>query len=159
MTTSPEPDRLTRLAETAADLAADYAELAEANGDQFVFLTKRARSNRRMIRALAVVLAVVLGLAAALGWVVVQVRHNENANAANQAATAALAHRLDVAQTTTRQKTLCPLYSVLLGAENPKARAVFPQGPAAYDHVFEVIKEGYDALECLAIVVAPPKSG
>jgi hypothetical protein len=165
----PEPGvaaLLAQLAETAPQIVAELDALSEASGNQFVSLATQSERNGRQIRrtkrltwALAASVLLDILLSVTMILVVVQVRHNENANAANQAATAALAHRLDVAQTTTRQKTLCPLYSVLLGAQNPKARVIFPQGPAAYDHVFAVIKQGYDALECLAIVTAPPKSG
>lgn len=156
--TTPEPDRLTRLAESAAELASDYADLAGASGEQFVFLARRARSNRRMIRALVVSVVLDVVLSAILGWVVVQVRHNEDSNAANQAATSALAHRLDVAQTTTRQKTFCPLYTLLLAGDTPAARAA-AKDKAAFDHTVMVIQQGYDALGCAAFATDAPKAG
>jgi hypothetical protein len=168
---NPEPEQdvvklLEQLAAAAPQIVAELDALSEASGNQFVSLATQSERNGRQIRrtrrltwtlAVSVLLDILLSVSMIL--VVIQVRHNENANAANQAATAALAHRLDVAQTTTRQKTLCPLYGVLLAAKNPKARAVFPQGPAAYDHTFAVIKQGYDALGCAAFVIQPPKSG
>lgn len=150
MSTTPEhpTDRLGRLQETANVLVREIDELSRESGTQIVSLTRRARSARRMIWGLSVSVALDIVLSVSMILVVVQVRHNENA-------TAAITHRLDIAQTITRQKTLCPLYGVLLAAENPKARAAFPQGPDAYDHTFAVIREGYDALNC-AEFVAPP---
>lgn len=166
---TPEPSvasLLAQLAETAPKIVAELDALSEDSGNRFVSMATRAERDGRQIRrtkrmAWGLLVSVLLDIALSIlaYYLVVQVQHNENTSAANQAATAALAHRLDVAQTTTRQKTLCPLYSVLLGAQNPKARAVFPQGPAAYDHVFAVIKQGYDALGCSVVVVAGPKSG
>jgi hypothetical protein len=52
-----------------------------------------------------------------------------------------------VAQTTQRQKALCPLYQVFLDSKSPEGRAAAPD-PLKYDHAFKVIQEGYDALEC-----------
>lgn len=149
--TAPDPDRLTRLAEAAAALAGDYAELAEASGQQFVFLTRRARSNRRMILGLVVSVALDIVLSVSMILVVVQVRHNEGA-------TAAVTHRLDVAQTTTRQRTLCPLYSLLLASDTPAARAA-SKDQAVFDHSFAVIREGYAALNCAEFVAVAPSSG
>lgn len=157
---------LEQLAAAAPQIVAELDALGEESGNQFVSLATRAERDGKQIRRTkrvtwVLVVSVLLDVALSVlaYYLVVQVRHNENANATNQRVTAALAHRLDVAQTTTRQKTLCPLYGVLLAAKNPKARAVFPQGVAAYDHTFTVIKEGYDALGCAAFVTNPPKAG
>lgn len=166
---SPGPDvaaLLAQLADAAPQIIAELDALSESSGNQFVSLATRAERDgkqitrtKRLTWALAASVLLDILLSVSMILVVVQVRHNEDSNATNQRVTAALAHRLDVAQTTTRQKTLCPLYAVLKAAENPKARAVFPQGPAAYDHVFAVIKEGYSALGCSAVVIAAPKTG
>jgi hypothetical protein len=158
----PEPstaELLAVLAKAAPQIVAELDALSEESGNQFVSLATRAERDGRQIRrtkrvtwGLAVSVLLDVALSVVSVFLYLQVQSNENANAANQRTTDALAHRLDVAQTTTRQKTLCPLYGVLLAAKNPKARAVFPQGPAAYDHVFAVIEEGYDALGCAAVV-------
>jgi hypothetical protein len=157
---------LEQLAKAAPQIVAELDALSEETGNQFVSFATRADATekqttrtKRITWVLVVSVLVDVVLSVGAYFLVVQVRHNENANAATQRATSALTHRLDVAQTATRQKTLCPLYGVLLGAQNPKARAVFPQGPAAYDHVFAVIREGYAALGCSAVVTAGPKTG
>lgn len=152
--TAPEPptDRLSRLQETASLLVREVEDLSRESGTQIVSLTKRARSNRRMTWVAIVLVVLAIGLSGGLGWTVFQVRANERA-------TAAVTHRLDVAQTTTRRNTLCPLYGLFLAAKNPKSRAAFPQGPAAYDHAFGVIQQGYAALGCAAFVTKPPKTG
>jgi hypothetical protein len=161
MTTGPESERLAQAgawAERAAALAQEYSELAEASGEQFVSLTQRAETNRRLIgkvrrgyRILAasiaadIVLTVVLGL----GW---------NTLHTNEQRISLLTQRLDTAQTSTRRDTLCPLYGLFLASENPKSRAVYPQGPAAYDAAFAVIRQGWTALGCAAFAAGPAPS-
>jgi hypothetical protein len=126
--------------------------MAEASGSQFVFLTRRARSNRRMIWAVAASVLLDIALSVVLGISLIQL--SGNAHRISQ-----LTDRLDTAQTTTRQKTLCPLYGLFLASENPKSRAAYPQGPAAYDKAYQVIKDGYAALSCSDFVVTPPTPG
>lgn len=141
------PDRWAPLQQTAVRLLEEVEGLAAESGTQLDYLAKRTRSNRRMIRAVAVSLAVDLALSGALCWTALQTRSNERA-------TAAVTRRLDVAQTTTRQRTLCPLYTLLLAGDTPAARAAAPD-PAVFDHTVQVIRQGYDALKCATPPSAP----
>lgn len=135
MTQEPEPtgDRLAQLTEVARELLDEITELKEEGGEQFVSLARRARDNRRMIWV-----AIVLTVATGLGLFQVTL----NADHIN-----GLTHRLDVAQTTQRQKALCPLYQLFLDSKSPQARKAAPD-PAKYDHAFEVIEDGYRVLNC-----------
>jgi len=47
-----------------------------------------------------------------------------------------------------RQKVLCPLYDLLIGAYSTQARAVYPHGPAAYDAAFATLRKAASALDC-----------
>lgn len=151
MATSPDPDRLTLLAQQASDLAHEYAGLAEASGEQFVSLARRAQVNRRMIWIVTVSLAVDLALSVILSVALVGVVSNERK-------INALAARLDTSQTTTRKNSLCPLYTLLLAGQTPAARAAAPD-KAAYDHAAMVVRDGYDALGCSEFVTVPPTAG
>jgi len=57
-------------------------------------------------------------------------------------------------ETSTRQNALCPLYGLLLGSYNPDSRA---EGPARdqYNKTFQVMRDGYDSLDCANPVVPP----
>ena len=143
---APEPsqDRLTRLAETAAQLAQEYADLAEANGDQFVTLARKARANRRLIWAVAMSVVLDIALSVILAYSLMQVGH--------------LTDRLNVQQTTTRRNSLCPLYTLFKASDTAAARAAAPD-KVAYDHAQKVIRDGYDALSCADFVTTPPTTG
>jgi hypothetical protein len=134
-------DELVRVGQAVIE---EIGALAEDSGNQFVSLAKRARTNRRMIQVVAVSVAldILLSVVIGLGW---NTLHD-------------LTHRLDVSQTTTRQRTLCPLYGLFLASENPRSRAVYPQGPAAYDAAFQVIRDGYAALDCGQFAARPAPS-
>lgn len=148
---TPEPDRLARLAQQAADLAHEYAGLAEESGVQIVSLTRRAQLNRRMIWVVAVSVTLDIVLSVVLGVDLVQVSRNDRS-------IGALTHRLDTSQTTTRKNSLCPLYTLLIASETPAARAAAPD-KAAYDHAAAVIRGGYAALDCAQFVSVAPTVG
>lgn len=135
MTQEPEPtgDRLTQLTEVARELLDELTELKEEGGEQFVSLARRARDNRRMIWV-AIALTIATGLG--LFQVTLNADHIDG-----------LTHRLDVAQTTQRQKALCPLYQVLLDLKSPQGRERAPD-PVKYDHAFAVMEDGYRVLNC-----------
>jgi hypothetical protein len=135
MTQEPEPtgDRLAQLTEVARQLLSEINGLTEKSGEQFVSLARRARDNRRMIWA-AIVLTVATGLG--LFQVTINAAHIDD-----------LTQRLDVAQTTQRQKALCPLYQVLLDLKSPQGRERAPD-PVKYDHAFAVMEDGYQVLNC-----------
>lgn len=146
-----EPDRLARLAQTAADLAREYAEMAEANGDQLVVLARRARSNRRLIWVVAASVLLDILMSVALTVSLVQV-----VGAEHQIRT--LTDRLDTQQTVTRRNSLCPLYTLFKASDTPAARAAAPD-KGAYDHAQQVIRDGYTALSCADFVTVPPAPG
>ncbi|SOE25597.1 hypothetical protein [Streptomyces sp. OK228] len=142
MTQEPEPtgDRLTQLTEVARELLEEITELKAEGGEQFVSLAKRARSNRHMIWAVVVGCTLDVILTIAFGIGLFQVTNNADR-------IDALTQRLNVAQTDTRQRAWCPLYSLLLGSKSPQGRKAAAD-PKAYDHAFEVIGDGYRALNC-----------
>ena len=142
MNKEPEPtgDRLTQLTEVARELLEEITELKEEGGEQFVNLAKRARSNRHMIWALVVSLALDVLLTAGFGLGLMRVdSSNDRIDALTQ--------RMNVAQTTQRQKALCPLYQLFIDSKSPEGRKAAPD-PEKYDHAFQVIEDGYQALNC-----------
>lgn len=167
MTTSPESaddpdltlhdaDRISRLIEVGSEVAAEIAQLSADQGNQFVSLADRAAQNkalitkqRRFTRVLAASVALDIALSVFLGVALNGVSQNNHR-------VGVLTDRLNLAQTTQRQKALCPLYGLFLASENLKARAAYPQGPAAYDRNFVVIRQGYDALGCSSFIVRTP---
>ncbi|MFJ4828384.1 hypothetical protein ACIP79_00360 [Streptomyces sp. NPDC088747] len=142
MSKEPEPigDRLTQLIEVARELLEEITELKEEGGEHFVTLTKRARLDRRMIWGLVVSLTLSVTLTAAFGFGLNRVDSNTDG-------IGELTQRMDVAQTDTRRRAWCPLYSLLLGSKTPQGRAA-AEDPRAYDRAFEVIDDGYRALNC-----------
>jgi len=127
-------DQIAELIAAARELVDGINALTGDTGNQLVGLSRTSRMNRRMITLLAgsLVLNLVLTFSA--------LRSNSRLDA--------LTHRLDVAQTSGRQNALCPLYGVFLAAKNSKSRANYPQGPEAYDRAFQVIQDGFVALNC-----------
>lgn len=135
MTQEPEPtgDRLTQLTEVAGKLLDEISGLKAEGGKQYVFLAKRSRFDRRMIWAVII-------LTVAFGVGLFQV------NSSNDRIDG-LTQRLNIAQTDTRQRAWCPLYSLLLGSKSAQGRKAAAD-PKAYDHAFRVIGDGYRALKC-----------
>lgn len=142
------PDRLGELAALAQQLVEEIDDLSEGTGGQLVALSKRSRSNRRLILVtlagftLDILLTVALG---AGGWQL----HTSNDRID------ALTRRLDIAQTDTRQRVLCPLYQLLRDSKSAAGRAASPD-PQAYDHSFAVIESGYKALKCAEFIGTAP---
>jgi hypothetical protein len=136
-----DPDRLTRLSELAAEIIDELDHLANDSGEQFVSLARRARTNRRLITAIIVSVALDVILSVFLALVTAQVVN--------------LTDRLDTAQTIQRQKALCPLYQLFLDSQSAKGRAAAPD-PVKYDHSFVVIKDGYNALGCSDFIAKSP---
>lgn len=151
MTTPEKADRLTEIAALLPQLIDEVQTLGKDSGEQLVSLADRARSNRRLIVGLAVSVAfdillsvILLGFGFAL--------HNSND------AIDTLTDRLNTAQTTQRQKALCPLYTLFLAADTPAARAA-AKDKAVFDHSFVVVRQGYDALECAQFNGGAPSLG
>jgi hypothetical protein len=136
----PTGDRLAQLTEVARELLNEIAELKAEGGEQFVSLARRARSNRRMIWGLAVSLTFSIALTVAFGFGLNRVESNTNG-------ISKLTTRMDVAQTDTRRRAWCPLYQIFRDSKSPQGRAAATD-PEAYDHAFEVIEDGYRALNC-----------
>lgn len=148
---NPLADPVRQLGAATGELSRVVGKLNEDSGRQFVSLTHWARTNRRMIWTLAVSVLLDIALSVGLGFALAV--YHENSERIST-----LTQRLDTAQTIQRRNALCPLYDLFLAAENPKARAAYPQGPAAYDRAFAVIHQGYAALDCQAFITAPPPS-
>jgi hypothetical protein len=142
-----EVDLLQELVNQAEQLNTRIGELTEGAGTQFVSLAHRARTNRRMIAALAASVALDVLLSVVLIITLAGVKTNDNR-------ISALTTRLDVSQTVTRQNAFCPLYTVLKGTESAAGRAAAPD-KAAYDHAYAVVQQGYDALGCSSFTSAP----
>jgi hypothetical protein len=145
MTTTPENDaRLEELIEVGTRLLGQIETFTQEGGRQFVNLAQRARANRRGLWFLgaSLLLDVVLTVIMAFGWV--QVSSNEHD-------ISALTTRIDYSQTVQRQKALCPLYQLLLDQKSAAGRAASPD-PKAYDHAFQVIETGYNALDCSSFI-------
>jgi hypothetical protein len=47
-----------------------------------------------------------------------------------------------------RQQVLCPLYQLLVSSYSTRARDAYPQGAAAYDHAFAVLRDSTKILNC-----------
>lgn len=158
MTSEPERDKLSVLINAASRLMTDVETLAQDAGVQFTELAERSVANKRMAvrnRRLSVwvgmglLLDLVLSVAFGIG--LNQVHKNEQN-------IGALTDRLNVSQTVTRQKALCPLYQVFLDSESPAGRKAAPD-PAKYDQAFKVIREGYNVLKCEEFINQPnPKA-
>lgn len=152
--TNPENDtKLEELIDVGTRLLGQIETFANEGGQQFVSLAQRARVDRRSIWLLSVSLLLDVALTVFMIFSQIQISHNEHG-------ITALTDRLDVAQTTQRQKALCPLYQLLLDSKSDAGRAASAD-KKAYDHAFAVIQSGYNALECSVFINSdggPPAS-
>lgn len=128
-----DDDRLDEFIEAVRTFTEEAKSLSAAKDSRIVDLSKRARSNRRLIWVTigSLILDVALTAAITIGGLQIS----------------SLTHRLDVSQTETRQRALCPLYQVFLDSKSKAGRDAAPD-PKKYDKAFEVIQDGYDALNC-----------
>lgn len=151
---NPENEaRLEELINLGTRLIGQIESFTSEGGKQFVNLAQRARANRRAIWLLGLSFLLDLGLTGFMVFGQVQISSNENG-------ISHLTDRLNTAQTTQRQKALCPLYQLLLDSKSDAGRAAAPD-KKAYDHAFTVIQTGYDALDCSAFISSnggPPAS-
>lgn len=146
---TPESDaKLQELISVGTQLLGQISEFAEKSGIQFVSLAEKTRSNRRAIAVMAVSLALDILLTLAMVFSQLQINRTDHQ-------ITALTDRLDKAQTTQRQKALCPLYQLLLDSKSDAGRAAAPD-KKAYDHAFSVIQSGYDALDCSSFISGNP---
>lgn len=142
-----DSDLVRDLIEQATVLNKRIGVLTEGASTQFVTLAQRARTNRRMIAALAASVMLDILLSVILIITLAGVRANDNR-------ISALTTRIDVSQTTTRQNAFCPLYTVLKGTKSAAGRAAAAD-KNAYDHAYAVVQQGYDALGCATLTTAP----
>lgn len=154
MTTPEEKtpaDRLGEIADMLPKLLTEVTELANESGVQFVSLAQRARTNKRMIfwLAVSVTFDIALSILLAFGFTAL----NDS-----QAQVNTLTQRLNLAQTVQRQQVLCPLYTLFLANDTPKARAAAPD-KAQFDHAYVVIRQGYTVLSCADFRGAAPGLG
>lgn len=131
------PDRLLEQAKVLADRVGGLSE-AVAQLDR--------RTNRSERVVIGVIIALVLVFLLAVGLVVgfFQIRSTADQVAETQ-------HR----EALTREETLCPFFSLVLGSYNPNSRA---EGEARQKYIeqFEAMRRGYDALDCTGPLVPPP---
>ncbi len=136
-------DRVARLIEMALQLTTEIEELAQDSGHQLTSLARTAKRNRVMIWGVVVGGVLDLVLTVVLAFIGAGMQTNTDR-------IDALTHRLDVSQTSTRQKVLCPLYQLLKDTGSPQARAAAPD-KKVYDHNYKVINDGYNELKCSAV--------
>jgi hypothetical protein len=152
--TNPENDqKLEDLISVGTRLLGQIEAFTSEGGRQFVNLAQRAQSNRRAIWLLSISLLLDVALTVFMIFSQIQISSNEHG-------ISSLTDRLDTAQTTQRQKALCPLYQLLLDSKSDAGRATAPD-KKAYDHAFSVIQVGYDALDCSVFINSnggPPAS-
>ena len=136
------------LVEAATGLMDRVHALARDEGIQFDTLARKSHQNR--ILATVAIVGLVLDVLITVVLTFIGLGMQSNTDRID-----GLTHRLDIAQTTTRQKALCPLYQVFLDSKSAAGRAAAPD-PEKYDHAFVVIKQGYDVLDCSAYISKAP---
>lgn len=129
--------------ETVAEqLRADVKRLNDGAEHYFTGLAKVAKWNRRLLISAVVGLVVALGLCVAV--IVGLFAVNRNTDDIRGITT-----RLNATVTVQRQQALCPLYQVFLGFQDmPIQPDQSPQQKAYVAHAFDVIRSGYNVLEC-----------
>lgn len=143
-------DQIRLLTEQAHELVTQINRLNRDAGRQLVALTNRSRVNRRLIWITAGTILVDVALTASMALAGVSIIGNAKR-------IDAVTRRLDEAQTTNRQRVLCPLYTIFLQQRDQAQRAALKtdEQRREYDHAFAVIQEGYQALKCTPEVPAP----
>jgi hypothetical protein len=134
------PEQRRQLIEEAKSLGGQVGELTDEVGhlaDGLDQLKQRTSRAERIIAVVVVIGAIVLILSIAVGVTLVQ-----------------LSQLID-REAKTRQKALCPFYSLVLGNYNPNSR---PAGPdrEAYNRNFDAMRLQYGELDCIEPIVPPP---
>lgn len=140
--------RQDQMIDLAQQLLGEIENLGNQTGDQFVSLAKRARTNRMLIVITITSVIIDLVITVVLALIGTGMQHNTDR-------IDALTKRLDTAQTTQRQKALCPLYQVFLDSKSAAGRKAAPD-PEKYDHAFVVIADGYKVLNCDQFITGTP---
>lgn len=130
----PPTSEMLRQLKTASEGMVSLSEQVVRLSDALLELSRRVRRSRVMI--LTVIVGFILDIALTVTLTIVAVEQNNNTEAI---------HNI---QDRTSQQVLCPLYQIFLNARSDQARAVYPQGTAAYDKAFNQIQHGYNVLGC-----------
>jgi hypothetical protein len=106
--------------------------------------------DRRTNRSERITIAVIFGLALDLVLSVIVALVLISQSDINDRVSAAIAREAQ-----TRQEALCPVYRLVVGAYNPDSRAPGPDREA-YIADFKIMRDAYDKLDCVGIVVPGP---
>lgn len=130
------PDRLIEQAKVLADRVSGLSEAIE-------HLDRRTNRSEKVVLWVSIVLALTIVLAIALGIAFIQLH-----------ATSVAVQDTQTREVATREETLCPFFSLVLGTYNPNSR---PEGAARQTYIeqFEAMRRGYAALDCTAPLVPP----
>lgn len=118
--------RASALAGHVADLTAEVSEL-----------------NRRADRSRRVVAWTIAGLVVDVAMSILVVFGLVGQTATDRRLEASIARQEEI-----RNGALCPLYNLITESENPRARDVYPKGPAAYDEAFRMMRAARTTLDC-----------
>jgi hypothetical protein len=131
------PDRLIEQAKVLADRVSGLSTAVE-------HLDQRTNRSERAVIVVTIILALCIILSIALGIAFIQLR-----------STALTVAETQERERITREETLCPFFSLVLGTYNPNSRA---EGPARQTYIeqFEAMRRGYDALDCTGPLIPPP---
>lgn len=131
------PDRLLEQAKVLADRVGELSTAVEQ-------LDRRTNRSERVVIVGVAILVLVLLLSVGLIVGFFQLRFTADQVAETQAR-----------ELLTREETLCPFFSLVLGSYNPNSRA---EGPARQTYIeqFEAMRRGYAALDCTDPLVPPP---
>jgi len=131
------PDRLIEQAKVLADRVGALSDAVD-------HLDRRTNRSERVVIGVVIGLALCIVLSVAMAITFIQIRVTADAVAETQAR-----------ETRTREETLCPFFSLVLGSYNPNSRA---EGEARQTYIeqFEAMRRGYAALDCTGPIVPPP---
>lgn len=130
------PDRLAEQARVLADRVGGLSTAVEQ-------LDRRTNRSEKIVFGVILGLILDLVLSVIVGFVLLELQANSEAVAATQER-----------EIHTRQDSLCPLYSLILGTYNPNTRAEGADRQAYIDQ-FKVMRQAYDALDCTSPLVPP----
>lgn len=133
-------DQWAELSAIASQLSRDQASLSDKQIKHVGALAKYSRKTRKISYALFVSILIDVLLTVALTVIGFQVSGNTD--------------DIQRSQTTTRQRVLCPLYTIFIQSQSEKGRKAAPD-PKKYDEAFRVIREGYRTLNCVAVPSNP----
>lgn len=134
-------NKLDELNEQAKGLITEISKLNEETGNQISGVSKRLTRNQKIMWLLVATLLLTVITTVVLAFTVASTRENTEK-------VDAITTRLDIQQTVTRQKVLCPLYQIFVDSRSEQARKTYPRGPEEYDRIFNIIQTSYDTIKC-----------